>query len=49
MPLDNPIHIDTISIEFPIYYFKGAQVQSSINDAFLSLKIVSREQSDQSS
>ena len=38
--IDYPIHIDTISMELSILYFKGLQVKISINDAFLSLRIV---------
>ena len=33
------MHIDTISIELSILYFKGLQVKISINDGVLSLKI----------
>ena len=38
--MDFPIYIDTISIELPIVYFKGSQVNFLNYDVFLSLKIV---------
>ena len=38
--MDYPIHIDTISMELSILYFKGLSVKISKNYAFLSLKIV---------
>ena len=38
--MDYPIHIDTISMELFILYFDGFPVKLSINDVFLSLKIV---------
>ena len=38
--MDFPIHNDTISMELPIVYFKGSQVEISNYDVLLSLKIV---------
>ena len=38
--MDYPIHIDTISMELSISYFKGFSVKISINGVLLSLKIV---------
>ena len=37
-----PIHIDTTSMELPIVYFKGSQIEFSklLYDVFLSLKVV---------
>ena len=38
--MEYPKHIDTISMELSILYFKGFSVKISINVVFLSLKIV---------
>ena len=38
--MDYPIHIDTISMEWSILYFKGFSVNVYKNDVFTSLKIV---------
>ena len=36
--MDFPLHIDTVSMVLPIFYFKGSQFLH--NDAFLFLKVV---------
>ena len=38
--MDYPIHIDTISMDFSIWYFKSLPVKIPLNDVFLSPKIV---------
>ena len=38
--IDYSIHIDTISMELSILFFKGFQVKISTKDVFLTMKIV---------
>ena len=38
--MDFLLHIDTISMELPIVYFKGSQEEFLNHDVFLSLKVV---------
>ena len=38
--MDFPIHSDTLSMGLPIVHFKGSQVEFSIFDVLLSLKVV---------
>ena len=45
--MDFPIHIDTISMDLSILYFKGTQVKNLIFFIFLSLKIVNNQYPDE--